>query len=202
MGSGSCEQSRKESFLLLKSHYILLTVFLFSKPQCTNHDDGETGAQIVCSECGPLCIDCDRVLHLSRRFRSHQRQVCKEEEEAIKVDVHEGCGRVKLFWILALSDARNLKSLVEFRNGATASSSAGPLSASALAAPSSSRNLSADGAANFLPTSVPNPIAIASGCRYCGSAISPSSVSLFDDQPPNVCNEVDCQVASHQSFIH
>lgn len=29
----------------------------------------------MCSECGPLCIDCDRVLHLSRKFRSHQRQV-------------------------------------------------------------------------------------------------------------------------------
>ncbi len=41
-------------------------------------------------------------------------QVCKEEEEAIKVDVHEECGRVKLFWILTLSDARNLKLLVEF----------------------------------------------------------------------------------------
>ena len=65
-----------------------------------------------------------RVLHLSRKFRSHQRQVialieskskkvgrpklslnavfqvCKEEQEAIKVDVHEGCGRVKFFWIL------------------------------------------------------------------------------------------------------
>ena len=45
-----------------------------------------------------------------------KRQVCKEEEEAIKVDVHEGYGRVKLLWILTISDECNLKVLVEFRN--------------------------------------------------------------------------------------
>ena len=61
--------------------------FFANQPLCVNHDDGETGSQIVCSECGPLCVDCDRVLHLPRRCRSHQRQVCKEEEEAIKVSV-------------------------------------------------------------------------------------------------------------------
>ena len=40
-------------------------------------------------------VDCDRILHLHRKARSHQRQVFKEEEEAIKVDLHEGCGRIK-----------------------------------------------------------------------------------------------------------
>lgn len=45
------------------------------------------------------------------------RQVCKEEEEAIRVDLHEGCGRTKLFWILALADSHTLKALVEFRDG-------------------------------------------------------------------------------------
>lgn len=48
---------------------------MLPQPQCANHDDGETFAQIVCAECGPLCVDCDRVLHLSRKFRTHQRQV-------------------------------------------------------------------------------------------------------------------------------
>lgn len=57
---------------------------------CSNHDDGETLAIIQCSACGNLCTDCDRYLHLHRRTRMHQRQVCKEEEEAIKVDLHEG----------------------------------------------------------------------------------------------------------------
>ena len=45
-------------------------------------------------------------------------QVFKEEEEAIKVDLHEGCGRTKLFWIMALADSKTLKAMVEFREGA------------------------------------------------------------------------------------
>jgi len=45
-------------------------------PTCDNHDDGETPATILCgSGCGSLCSECDRVLHLSRRQRLHQRQV-------------------------------------------------------------------------------------------------------------------------------
>ncbi|KAF5304151.1 hypothetical protein FQA39_LY01936 [Lamprigera yunnana] len=88
-------------------------------PTCTNHDDGETNAIIQCNVCGNLCADCDRFLHLHRKTRLHQRQVCKEEEEAIKVELHEGCGRTKLFWLLALADARTLKALIEFREGST-----------------------------------------------------------------------------------
>lgn len=45
------------------------------------------------------------------------QQVCKEEEEAIKVELHEGCGRTKLFWLLALADPRTLKAMVEYREG-------------------------------------------------------------------------------------
>ncbi|XP_052124547.1 E3 ubiquitin-protein ligase MYCBP2-like [Frankliniella occidentalis] len=85
------------------------------RPLCSNHDDGETGAIIQCSVCGNLCAECDRFLHLHRRTRMHQRQVCKEEEEAIKVDLHEGCGRTKLFWVMALADSSTLKAMVEFR---------------------------------------------------------------------------------------
>lgn len=44
-------------------------------------------------------------------------QVFKEEEEAIKVDLHEGCGRTKLFWVMALADSKALKAMVEFREG-------------------------------------------------------------------------------------
>ncbi|KAJ8975748.1 hypothetical protein NQ317_015370 [Molorchus minor] len=89
------------------------------RPTCNNHDDGETVAVIQCNGCGNLCADCDRYLHLHRKTRDHQRQVCKEEEEAIKVELHEGCGRTKLFWLLALADPRTLKALVEFREGRT-----------------------------------------------------------------------------------
>uniref|UniRef100_A0A4W4EYU3 E3 ubiquitin-protein ligase MYCBP2 n=1 Tax=Electrophorus electricus TaxID=8005 RepID=A0A4W4EYU3_ELEEL len=92
-------------------------------PMCDNHDDGETAAIILCNVCGNLCTDCDRFLHLHRR--THQRQVFKEEEEAIKVDLHEGCGRTKLFWLMALADSKTMKAMVEFREhtGKPASSS-------------------------------------------------------------------------------
>ncbi|PIO39315.1 hypothetical protein AB205_0075450 [Aquarana catesbeiana] len=96
-----------------------------TRPMCDNHDDGETAAIILCNACGNLCTDCDRFLHLHRRTKSHQRQVFKEEEEAIKVDLHEGCGRTKLFWLMALADSKTMKAMVEFREqtGKPASSS-------------------------------------------------------------------------------
>ncbi|XP_062580615.1 E3 ubiquitin-protein ligase MYCBP2-like [Saccostrea cucullata] len=96
------------------------------RPTCDNHDDGETQAIILCSECGNLCADCDRFLHLPRNKRSHQRQVFKEEEEAIKVDLHEGCGRTKLFWVMALADSKALKAMVEFREGKSTAATSGP----------------------------------------------------------------------------
>ncbi|XP_060809498.1 E3 ubiquitin-protein ligase MYCBP2 [Amyelois transitella] len=82
---------------------------------CSNHDDGATIAVVDCKTCGPLCSECDRFLHLNRAARTHQRQVCKEEESAIRIDIHEGCGRAKLFWLLLLVDRRTLKGLAEFR---------------------------------------------------------------------------------------
>ncbi|ESO93791.1 hypothetical protein LOTGIDRAFT_205644 [Lottia gigantea] len=96
------------------------------RPTCDNHDDNVTSAIILCTECGNLCADCDRYLHLHRRTRTHQRQVFKEEEEAIKVDLHEGCGRTKLFWVMALADSKTLKAMVEFREGKVSSASMGP----------------------------------------------------------------------------
>ncbi|XP_071483043.1 E3 ubiquitin-protein ligase MYCBP2-like [Diadema antillarum] len=85
------------------------------KPTCDNHDDGETLAISQCEHCGNLCADCDRVLHLPKRSRSHQRKVFKEEEESIRVDLHEGCGRSKLFWVMTLADSKTLKAMVEFK---------------------------------------------------------------------------------------
>lgn len=87
-----------------------------TRPMCSNHDDGVTPAVIHCEECGSLCADCDRFLHLNRKTRLHHRTVCKEEEEAIRVELHESCGRTKLFWLLVLADSRTLKGVVEFRD--------------------------------------------------------------------------------------
>ena len=83
---------------------------------CDNHDDDETAAVISCGQCGSLCSECDRILHLSKKTKGHRRHVFREEKEYLKVDCHEGCGRVKLFWLLALADSRNMKAIVEFRN--------------------------------------------------------------------------------------
>jgi len=74
-----------------------------------------TAAIIRCDICGDLCSRCDTVLHLNRRTRSHQRQVFKEEQQSIQVELHEGCGRLKLFWLLALADPRSLKAIIEFK---------------------------------------------------------------------------------------
>lgn len=88
-----------------------------TRPLCSNHDDGVTAAIIQCETCLSLCADCDRFLHLNRKTRNHRRTVCKEEEDAIRVELHEGCGRTKLFWLLALTDSRTLKAIIEFRDG-------------------------------------------------------------------------------------
>ncbi|XP_076065953.1 MYC binding protein highwire isoform X3 [Oratosquilla oratoria] len=85
------------------------------RPTCENHDDSETLAMILCNNCGNLCGECDRILHLHRRTRHHHRTVFREEQEAIKVDLHEGCGRTKLFWLLALADSTTLKAMLELR---------------------------------------------------------------------------------------
>ncbi|CRK91251.1 CLUMA_CG004931, isoform A [Clunio marinus] len=87
------------------------------RPLCINHDDSITTAVIECVECGTLCFDCDRFLHLNRKTWNHNRTVCKEEEESIKVELHESCGRIKLFWLLGLADSRTLKGIIEFRDG-------------------------------------------------------------------------------------
>nr|XP_026691648.1 E3 ubiquitin-protein ligase MYCBP2 [Ciona intestinalis] len=86
-----------------------------NKLTCANHDDGVTQAIVQCSDCGNLCSECDRYLHLHRRTQDHQRQVFKEEEESIRVDLHEGCGRIKLFWLMALADSNTMKAIVEFK---------------------------------------------------------------------------------------
>ena len=59
----------------------------------------------------PLPLSSPSLLHP----RTHTHQVFKEEEEAVKVELHEGCGRIKLYWTMALVDYRTLKGLIEFR---------------------------------------------------------------------------------------
>ena len=108
--------------VLDEDHVVKLSSGQWSKsgdlrPLCINHDDSVTNAVIECGDCGTLCCDCDRFLHLNRKTWLHRRTVCKEEEESIKVELHESCGRIKLFWLLGLADSKTLKGIIEFRDG-------------------------------------------------------------------------------------
>eukprot|EP00094_Tigriopus_californicus_P010528 TCALIF_10156-PA protein Name:"Similar to MYCBP2 E3 ubiquitin-protein ligase MYCBP2 (Homo sapiens)" AED:0.02 eAED:0.04 QI:14/0.77/0.5/1/0.88/0.8/10/0/4914 len=140
------------------------------RPTCQNHDDGETLSIINCDHCGNLCGDCDRFLHLHRRTKAHQRQVFKEEEDAIKVDLHEGCGRAKLFWIMSLADSLTLKAMVEFREG-------------------SRGNCGTSGALGVvgLGTSRGGPMSNFATCRFCGR-VSSSDSPVID----SLCTDREC----------
>lgn len=93
-------------------------------------------------------------------------QVCKEEEEAIRVDLHEGCGRTKLFWLLALADKATLQALVEFRD---TTSNPTDLSASVVRADVQ--------------------LARVGVCRYCGMVSNDGLLAIG-----NVCANDECQV--------
>jgi len=89
-------------------------------------------------------------------------KVLKEEEESIRVDLHEGCGRVKFYWLLALADAKTLKAVVEFRHV----SDQHPTSSSSVTA----------------------AVAASETCRFCGS----SAASLDVLVPGAVCSQPEC----------
>ncbi|XP_064076475.1 E3 ubiquitin-protein ligase MYCBP2 [Vanessa tameamea] len=133
-----------------------------TRSHCTNHDDGSTLAVIECRSCGPLCAECDRFLHLNRAARNHQRQICKEEESAIRIDIHEGCGRAKLHWLLLLVDRRTLKALVEFRG------------------------LEGTGT---VPTETEGSAGLAGTCRFCGARGSTGLLAIGNVCADQQCQE-------------
>ena len=52
------------------------SIFVPLKSLCGNHDDGSTGAVVSCEDCTlSLCAECDKILHLPKRMRDHNRQV-------------------------------------------------------------------------------------------------------------------------------
>lgn len=97
---------------------------------------------------------------------SSSQQVCKEEEEAIRVDLHEGCGRTKLFWLLALADKATLQALVEFRD-----TTSNPT----------------DLSVSVVRTDV--QLARVGVCRYCGMVSNDGLLAIG-----NVCANDECQV--------
>ncbi|XP_052871008.1 E3 ubiquitin-protein ligase highwire [Anopheles cruzii] len=132
-----------------------------NRPLCSNHDDDVTFAVLNCALCGSLCADCDRVLHLNRRTRNHHRTVCKEEQDAIRVELHESCGRAKLYWLWAVVDSRTLKGMLEFR-GHDPSASCAP---------------------------VPVTATGVGVCRFCGTTGSSGLLALGNICPDAQCQE-------------
>lgn len=92
--------------------------------------------------------------------------MCKEEEESIRVDLHEGCGRTKLFWLLALADKATLQALVEFRDTTSNSTD--------LSVPVARTNVQ---------------LARVGICRYCGMVSNDGLLAIG-----NVCANDECQV--------
>lgn len=95
-------------------------------------------------------------------------QICKEEESAIRIDIHEGCGRAKLFWLLLLVDRRTLKALAEFRGleGGVCDNSGGESS-------------------NMLS----GAMGLTGMCRFCGTRGNSGLLAIG-----NVCADQQCQV--------
>ncbi|XP_053668136.1 E3 ubiquitin-protein ligase highwire [Anopheles marshallii] len=132
-----------------------------NRPLCSNHDDEVTYAVLNCALCGSLCADCDRVLHLNRRTRNHHRAVCKEEQDAIRVELHESCGRAKLYWLWAVVDSRTLKGMLEFRgHDPSAGCSTVPVTATGVGV-----------------------------CRFCGATGSSGLLALGNICPDAQCQE-------------
>ncbi len=44
------------------------------------------------------------------------------------MELHEGCGRIKLYWTMALADYRTLKGMIEFKESGSGKFSLGSLS--------------------------------------------------------------------------
>ena len=65
----------KVSAHVFNLHQLKYNINFPTQPLCDNHDDGVTQALILCDVCGNLCGDCDRILHLPKKMKSHQRQV-------------------------------------------------------------------------------------------------------------------------------
>lgn len=89
------------------------------------------------------------------------------------MDLHEGCGRTKLFWLLALADKATLQALVEFRDAAS--------NPTDLSVPVAQANVQ---------------LARVGVCRYCGMVSNDGLLAIG-----NVCANDECQVRD-EDFIN
>ena len=80
------------------------------------------------------------------------------------MDLHEGCGRIKLYWLLALADSKTLKAVVEFRHSAK------------------------DKIDGYTGDLALRNVGGLEPCRFCGTPTPPGLMTVG-----TVCAHVDCQ---------
>uniref|UniRef100_A0A7E4WAZ4 RCR-type E3 ubiquitin transferase n=1 Tax=Panagrellus redivivus TaxID=6233 RepID=A0A7E4WAZ4_PANRE len=137
-------------------------------PLCENHDDGRTLAHFRCDICASnLCRECFTILHLNKKKKSHNARLIGSSTLCPKIDVHEGCTRLRLNNLLILFNTGKLSGMVE---------------------------ISADiGAASHVAQSSSfgqfGGLNATAKCRFCATPLKTESESLA-----GVCSHADCAV--------
>jgi E3 ubiquitin-protein ligase MYCBP2 len=162
---------------------------------CDNHDDGTTEAVATCPACEQnLCEECERVLHLNRRSKSHERTRISTGGSAIQVEQNEGCGRLKLQHLLALSDRSTMKAVIEIKK-ATSSSNVCRFCEGALGSDGGMTQLVTYGIKNCCsqPDCVAQAKIVCRKTHPCGHACC----GVKDEEPCLPCLDADCHADSN-----
>jgi E3 ubiquitin-protein ligase MYCBP2 len=139
---------------------------------CENHDDGVTFARFHCEACDIfLCHECFSVLHLNKRKKSHIAKLVGSSNLCPKVDVHEGCTRLRLSNLLILFNCAKLSGIAEIGAEMSTATNAN--------LPSSSSNTDI----SFTFGGVGS-----SKCRFCTNPLRGDA-----DMTRGVCNYSECQ---------
>ncbi|KAI1714941.1 ring finger domain-containing protein [Ditylenchus destructor] len=160
---------------------------------CENHEDGRTLSHLHCEVCQmDLCRECFTVLHLSKRNKGHRARLIGSAAVpgCPRVDIHEGCTRLRLNHLLVLVNTSKLSGVVEI--GADAGANVTPaigrvpsgLSDQSVPGPSTS----AASGTRFWPGAVSN-----SRCRFCSNPLKSE-----EQQICGVCDYFECrQLSEH-----
>ncbi|KAE9549406.1 hypothetical protein FO519_007385 [Halicephalobus sp. NKZ332] len=136
---------------------------------CENHDNGHTLAHFRCEICqSNLCRDCFTILHLNKKKKSHNARLIGCSTLCPKVDVHEGCTRLRINNLLVLFNTSKLSGMVE-----VSADIGGPSNVTQSSSFSNLNNCHSG------------------KCRFCSNKLSTDETLL------GICSHVDCiQLAS------
>ncbi|CAD5232657.1 unnamed protein product [Bursaphelenchus xylophilus] len=142
------------------------------EPPCENHDDGVTMARFHCAECElHLCYECFSVLHLNKRKKLHTAKLVGSTLMCPKLDVHEGCTRLRVNNFLILFNCTKLSGMAEI------SAEVGSVVDAA----------SAQGLHSNLGGSMTGAESKGAKCRFCQNPLKP------DETKTGVCGYNECQ---------